>query len=256
MKILGIESSEKRASVALIEDNKTIDEIFSEGKETHSVTLMPMLDLMLKRNNLDIKDIDAYAVSVGPGSYTGLRIAVATVKGLNIVLDKPVMSISTLEAMAYNHKDDDFLLVPMLDARRGNVFSGIFKNFSNTEKETNKENTETKSLEIKNDIWKKDILKEDLYGIDYLLSLVGQLCNQLGKKALFMGSGAIANREIIQSSEIDGKFALDENELIPNASSVALLGLEYYKKNVYISGEELVPNYLRPSQAERNKKNG
>ena len=127
MKILGIESASLTASAAIWEDDMLTAEYTVNHKKTHSQTLLPMIDEIVRRTETDLKTLDAIAVSGGPGSFTGLRIGSATAKGLGQALDKPLIHVPTLDAMAYEHFGTDRLICPMLDARREQVYCGLYE---------------------------------------------------------------------------------------------------------------------------------
>ena len=126
MKILGIDGSGLVASVALVEDDNLIGEYTTGYKKTHSQTLLPMLDELKKMIELDLNSIDAIAVSAGPGSFTGLRIASATAKGLGLSLGCPIISVPTVDAIAFNLWGQAGAICPIMDARRGQVYTGLY----------------------------------------------------------------------------------------------------------------------------------
>ena len=127
MRILGIESSSLVASVAIVEDETTMAEYTVNYKKTHSQTLLPMIDEMVKLLEIDLSTVDAIAVSGGPGSFTGLRIGSATAKGLGLALHKPLIHVPTLDATAYNLYGTEALICPIMDARRNQVYTGIYR---------------------------------------------------------------------------------------------------------------------------------
>ena len=127
MKILGLDSSGIVASVAIVEDDVLIAEYTVNYKKTHSQTLLPMLDEIAKMTELDLNSIDAIVVAAGPGSFTGLRIGSATAKGLGLALKKPLIAIPTVEGLAYNLYDISGLICPIMDARRKQVYTGIYR---------------------------------------------------------------------------------------------------------------------------------
>ena len=127
MKILALDSSGLVASVAVVEDNQLLAEYTVNYKKTHSQTLLPMLDEIAKMIELDLETIDAIAVAAGPGSFTGLRIGSATAKGLGLALKKPLIPVPTVDALAYNLYDSTGVICPMMDARRGQVYTGIYE---------------------------------------------------------------------------------------------------------------------------------
>ena len=127
MKILAIDSSSLTASVAIVEDDITIAEYTVNYKKTHSQTLLPMLDEIVKMTEQDLSTIDAIAVAAGPGSFTGLRIGSATVKGLAQALDRPVISVPTVDGLAGNLYGTDKVVCPIMDARRNQTYTGLYE---------------------------------------------------------------------------------------------------------------------------------
>ena len=127
MKILAIESSSLVASVAVTEDGVTVAEYTVNFKKTHSQTLLPMIDQIAAMTELDMDSVDAIAVSGGPGSFTGLRIGSATAKGLGLALKKPLIHVPTLDAMAWNLYGASGLICPVMDARRNQVYTGLYR---------------------------------------------------------------------------------------------------------------------------------
>ena len=127
MRILGIESSSLVASVAIVEDDITRAEFTADFKKTHSQTLLPRIDDMVKLLGIELSTVDAIAVSGGPGSFTGLRIGSATAKGLGLALDKPLIHVPTLDATAYNLYGAGALICPIMDARRNQVYTGVYR---------------------------------------------------------------------------------------------------------------------------------
>lgn len=127
MKILAIDSSGLVASVAVVEDDCLLAEYTVNYKKTHSQTLLPMLDEIGRMIDLDLATVDAVAVSGGPGSFTGLRIGSATAKGIGLALDRPLVHIPTLEGLAFNLYGTDRLICPIMDARRSQVYTGIYQ---------------------------------------------------------------------------------------------------------------------------------
>ena len=126
MRVLAIDSSGLTATVAIVEDDTTIAEFTINYKKTHSQTLLPMIDEMVKMVEADLNTIDAIAVAGGPGSFTGLRIGSATAKGLGLALGKPLIHIPTADAMAYSIYGCEDIICPIMDARRNQVYTGIY----------------------------------------------------------------------------------------------------------------------------------
>ena len=126
MRILGLDSSGLVAGVAIVEDDRLLAEYTTDYKKTHSQTLLPMLDEIQKMIELDLESIDAIAIASGPGSYTGLRIGSATAKGLGFALNKPLVEVPTLEGLAWNLWGTEKLVCPIMDARRNQVYTGVY----------------------------------------------------------------------------------------------------------------------------------
>ena len=228
MKILGLDSSGIVASVAVVEDDTMIAEYSVNYKKTHSQTLLPMLDEVVKMTELDLNTIDAIAVAGGPGSFTGLRIGSATAKGLGLALEKPLISVPTVEALAFNLYDVQGLICPIMDARRNQVYTGIYR-------------FEEHKLQV----------VEDQMAVP-----VGELLDKLngyGQQVTFLGDGVPVFREIIlEKAECSCSFA-PAHVNRQRAAAVAALGLVYYQEGRYETAREHMPDYLRVSQAERER---
>lgn len=230
MKILAIESSSLVASAAIVEDDILVAEYTVDYKVTHSQTLLPMIDEILRMTQTDKKTLDAIAVSGGPGSYTGLRIGSATAKGLGMALDIPLIHVPTLDAMAYNAYGYAGLICPIMDARRSQVYTGIYQF---------------------NDGGFDILLKNSAITFDELMEKLDEL-NPDKKKVIFIGDGIPVFKE-----RIDEHFGGEGYELAPasinrqRAASVAVLGGIYYAEGKTEPASEHLPDYLRLSQAER-----
>ena len=232
MKILGIESAALVASVAIIDENVTIAEYTTNFKKTHSETLLPMLDEIIKMTGIDCSELSAIAVSGGPGSFTGLRIGAACAKGLGLALDLPLIHVPTLDAMALNIYSSDAIIVPIMDARRNQVYTGIYKNDCNLE-----------------------IIKDSMaVAIDELFEILKDLDNKEKiKKIIFLGDGVPVFREYIDKNlEIAHDFA-SANLNRQRASNIAMLGLKMFKEGKSLLSDDMRPEYLRKSQAERER---
>ena len=127
MRILAIDSSSMVATVAVVTDGVLTAEYTINHKKTHSQTLLPMIDEIKKNIDLDMNTVDAIAIAGGPGSYTGLRIGSATAKGFGLALNIPIINIPTMDALAYNLFSSSFVICPIMDARREQVYTGIYK---------------------------------------------------------------------------------------------------------------------------------
>lgn len=223
MTVLGIDSSATAASAAIIRDGKLVSEIFSDTGLTHSQTLLPMIEKCLQMADFSLKDIDLIAVANGPGSFTGVRIGIATVKGIAFTDNVECVEVSTLESMAYNLPIFDGIICSVMDARCNQVYTAMFEN---------------------TDGCKVNRLTEDsAMSIDEL----GEHIKNLGKSVIFIGDGAeICYNKLC--SEIDSLHITPINIRKQRASSVALCGLN--KKDIK-SAKELAVNYIRLPQAQR-----
>ncbi len=216
------------ASVAIVEEEQTVAEYTVNYKKTHSQTLLPMLDEIVKMTDMDLQTIDAIAVAGGPGSFTGLRIGSATAKGLGLALNKPLIHIPTLEGMAYNLYGSSAVVCPIMDARRKQVYTGIYR-FTEG---------------------KLEVLEEQMaIAVDELI----QKLNEMGEETVFLGDGVPVYADCLREGlSIPFTFA-PANMNRQRASSVGLLGIEYLKQGKTESAREHEPNYLRVSQAERER---
>ena len=229
MKILGIDGSGLVASVAVVEDDNLIGEYTTGYKKTHSQTLLPMLDALGSMIELDLNTIDAIAVAAGPGSFTGLRIASATAKGIGLSIGCPIISVPTVDAIAFNMWGNSGIICPIMDARRGQVYTGLYS-FS-----------EDGSF---------NVLREQC-AVDF--HDIAADINARGEAVTFLGDGVPVFRELIDEI-ITVPFRLAPAHLNrQHASSVATLGSIYYKNGECGTAAEHRPEYLRLSQAERER---
>lgn len=228
MKILGLDSSGIVASVAIVEDDVLIAEYTVNYKKTHSQTLLPMLDEIAKMTELDLNSIDAIAVAAGPGSFTGLRIGSATAKGLGLALKKPLIAIPTVEGLAYNLYDISGLICPIMDARRKQVYTGIYRFTDHQLK-----------------------VVEDQMAVP--METVIEKLNQYGEAVTFLGDGVPVFHELIaEKMTVPYSFA-PAHVNKQRAAAVAALGEIYYRQGKTETAMEYVPDYLRVSQAERER---
>lgn len=228
MKILALDSSGLVASVAIAEDDNLLAEYTVNYKKTHSQTLLPMLDEISTMIELDFGTIDAIAVAAGPGSFTGLRIGAATAKGLGLALNKPLIGIPTVEGLAYNLYDVSGIICPIMDARRKQVYTGIYK-FENHEMIT--------------------VEEQMAIGVEELIEKINtQKCH-----TVFLGDGVSVYKEMIEEKiKVPYTFApLHMNK--QRAGAIAALGMKYFKAGKIESAAEHQPDYLRVSQAERER---
>ena len=228
MKILALDSSGLVASVAVAEDDNLIAEYTVNYKKTHSQTLLPMLDEIAKMTELDLNTIDAIAVAAGPGSFTGLRIGSATAKGLGLALKKPLIPIPTVEGLAYNLYGTKALICPLMDARRNQVYTGIY--------------------EFSGENFKK---VEDQMAVP-IEEIIRKL-NETGREVIFLGDGVSVYKKVIeQQCSIPYSFA-PAHVNKQRAGALAALAQQYFREGKIEDPAEHKSDYLCLSQAERER---
>lgn len=230
MKILSVECSATPCSVTISENGKILASAFTNVKLTHSQTLMPMVEAVLRSSLLSINDIGAFAVSSGPGSFTGVRIGISAVKGMAQAKNLPCVSVSTLESMAQNYSDTECFVCAVMDARCNQVYNALFSN----------ENGFCERL-----------CDDRALAIDDLASEIVELANK-GKKIYIVGDGAEIFYKAVKETE--NVLLADEQRRFQNATGVSAVAELMFKNNDYISAKELQPKYLRLPQAERELK--
>ena len=232
MKVLAIDSSGLVATVAVVEDNELLAEYTTNYKKTHSQTLLPMLEHVREMIDLDLNTVDYLAVAAGPGSFTGLRIGSATVKGLGLALNKPVVEVPTLEGLAYNLCGTNHLVCPLMDARRNQVYTGIYE------------------FEAEEHTWQMKTVKEQC-AVD-VAEIIAE-CNKLGRPVIFLGDGVpVYEAKIAELCQVPYTFA-PAGMNRQRAAAVAALAVKYAGEGKVVSAAEHAPEYLRKSQAERER---
>ncbi len=226
MKILAIDTSSIAATCAIMDDDKLLVEYTLNHKLTHSQKIMPIIKESLDSCGLKAEDIDVFAVAKGPGSFTGLRIGVATVNGLAQATNKKVVGVSTLDALAFNLPYCEGIVVPVMDARRDRVFTGIYK-WINGNLHIIKEQT---VLEVKELI---------------------ELLDERPEKIIFVGDGTLVYKDVFSDALGDKAIFAPKSANMARASSVAELAMAKAKEGKTESFFNLVPDYLRESQAQR-----
>lgn len=224
MNILAIDASGLSGSVAYISDYKLVGEYYICHKLTHSQTIMPMIEHLRSMIGLDLEQVDAVAVTSGPGSFTGIRIGVATAKAMALALGVPIIGIPTLDVMANNMTFTDKLICPIMDARRNQVYTSLYR-------------------------WKENTLQrveEHLaISIDELLEKVA------GEEVIFLGDGVDVMRSKI-TEQMGNKAHFAPSFLhMQRASVLAHLACQAYERGEMENADDFVPMYLRKSQAER-----
>ncbi|MCI8529663.1 MAG: tRNA (adenosine(37)-N6)-threonylcarbamoyltransferase complex dimerization subunit type 1 TsaB [Lachnospiraceae bacterium] len=230
MKILGLDSSGLVASVAVIEDDVLLAESTLDYKKTHSQTLLPMMDELRQRLDLDLNSLDAIAIASGPGSFTGLRIGAATAKGLGLALGKPLVEVPTLEGLAWNLWGSDRVVCPLMDARRNQVYTAAYE-----------------FVPVEESFRLCTILSQMPIDIGEMLEKL----NELGRKVLFLGDGVPVYHSVIKERcKVPCAFAPAGSNR-QRAASIAALGAVYFSLGRTVTAAEHKPEYLRKSQAER-----
>ena len=227
MRILAFETSAKAGSVALLEDGQLLAESYQNTGLTHSQTVMTMARDLLKSCNLTPGDLDAVAVAAGPGSFTGVRIGVAAAKGFAWGGEKPCYGVSTLEAMALQLGIAEGYVLPVMDARRSQVYTATFL----AEKGTLKRLTEDRAIALSQ-------LEEELKELNAPIYLVGD-------------GSLLCHRTLGQS--LPGLVLMPEHRIHQRATGVALAAVRQIQAGDPGDGAALTPNYLRLSQAERER---
>lgn len=223
MKILAIETSCDICSVSLLEDNNLILELKETAVKNHSESLMPLIDKLFKETNTCLNNVDLFSVDNGPGSFTGIRIGLSTVKAFCDVTKKPCIAVSSLEALAYTVDTEDAYICSMIDAKHENVYASIFEK---------KGNTLIKSSDF---MFKK---------IDDLLLDLGSL----KKMIFFAGNCGILYKDVIKSY-LKNDIFFEEDTLV-SSKYVGIAAFKKFKKGEVLSSKELNALYLKKSSAE------
>lgn len=235
MKIFAIESSAKSASVALISDGELLGEFYIHTKLTHSETLMPMAEALFQNTRVPLEQVDAFAVSAGPGSFTGIRIGVAAIKGMAMATSKPCVAVSTLEAIGENYREQEALVCAVMDARCNQVYNALF------------------------DCAKGRVTRlcqDRALSIEELFAELAQTPAYQEKKIVFVGDGAKLCFDRLQG-RLEAQIA-PELLRYQKASNVAFAALRKAENETLLTASELMPVYLRLPQATRelNKRKG
>lgn len=232
MNILAVDTSATSASVCVAQENKIIGEFLINTSLTHSQTLVPMIEQVVDKIGVSLDSIDAIAVNAGPGSFTGVRIGVAAVKGIAFSRNIPCVSVSTLESMAYNMLDSECIVCAVMDARCSQVYNALFQ-ISNGKVERLVEDRALSLADLKLDLQK------------------------YSEKVLLVGDGAEITFNYLENS-LRNVFLASVNNRIQKASSITCVAFEKIRNNETMTASELMPIYLRLPQAQRelNKRLG
>lgn len=239
MRVLAIDSSGLTATVAVVEDDRTIAEYTTNFKKTHSQTLLPMIDEMMRMIEMDVSDVDAIAVAGGPGSFTGLRIGSATAKGLGLALDKSLIHVPTLDAMAYSLYGCEDIICPVMDARRKQVYTGLYS-FARKKPEDD------------------SLYDEPVFQVLRMQMVVPveELIRHLNvyrRRVVFLGDAVpVYTETLAEGMKVPYSFAPSFMNR-QRAAVVGALGIYYYQTGRFETAAEFKPEYLRRSQAERER---
>lgn len=232
MKILGLDSSGLVASIAVSENGQIKAEYTVNNKKTHSTTLLPMLDEISKMLEEDLADVEAIAVSAGPGSFTGLRIGSATAKGLAEAWDKPIVPVPTVDALAMNMWGYSGVVCPLMDARRNQTYTGLYEFHQDG-----------------NDMRMDTLVEQCAVPLEEILDKV----NELGRPVVFLGDGVpVFARQIEETVKVPYTYAPASLNR-QRAASVCVLGEILFGQGKADTAESHEPEYLRMSQAERER---
>ena len=240
MRVLAIDSSGLTATVAVVEETQTVAEYTINYKKTHSQTLLPMIDEVVKMTELDLGTINAIAVAGGPGSFTGLRIGSATAKGLGLALNKPLIHVPTVDGLAYNVFGCEDIICPIMDARRNQVYTGIYT-FSKKAGEKEGRNLVEPVFQV--------IKMQIAVSIEEL----AERLNRYRRPVVFLGDGVPVYENVLaEKLTVPYSFAPAYMNR-QRAAVVGTLAIQYYKSGKFETAEEHRPDYLRVSQAERER---
>lgn len=226
MRVLSITTATNHLSVALTQDQNLIIEKNEEDQRNHSEHLDPMISSLLKEQNLKLADIDRFAVAQGPGSYTGLRIGITTAKMFSSILNKDLVGVSTLAALARGVDNEDKIIVAEIDARNNNFFAGAY-------------------LRDGNGV--KNIVADGHYHIDDLLEAVKDQAIELKQEVVFVGSNIEKYRSIIDE-KLDG---IEYSQINGDVNQIHAQNIGFLAQDaVTVDPDKMVPKYLRRTQAE------
>lgn len=226
MKILAVETSSSVAAVAVMDNGVLLGEYVLNHKMTHSEKLVPLITELMENLQLKPQDIDIYAVSTGPGSFTGLRIGIVTIKAIAYATKKPVVGIPTLDALAFNIPLCEPLIAPIMDARNSQVYSAVYK-------------------------WEKGVLNNVTGYLAVHISELAEILKGKNQRVIFVGDAVPVHRKYLEGELGTNSEFAPAHLLLQRASSVAEAAYFKALKGEMLDCFELVPFYLRKSQAER-----
>lgn len=223
MKVLGIDTSTASGSIGLIHDERVVSEYILNLSVTHSERLLDAIDLVLRKARYVLEDLDGFAISLGPGSFTGVRIGVSTVKGLAFATQKRVAGVSTLDVLASQISPTPYLICPMIDARKGEVYTAFYRYVE------------------------ENLLKRQS---EYRAIAPEDLVKKIEERTIFVGDGVKTYGDDLRKSLPSLAIFPSVPLHIPHGSGVARLGLELLQKGDFLDLATFAPLYVRPSEAE------
>jgi tRNA threonylcarbamoyladenosine biosynthesis protein TsaB len=223
MLILAIDTSSKTASIALLDKDEILSEIFINLGVNHSAVLLPALQDLLRLSQTVTEKIELFACTEGPGSFTGLRIGISTVKGLSLAYGKPIIGVPTLEALAFNCIDSGLMICPMMDAKKNQVYTALYK--------TGRDG-------------KLEKIKEDM------VINIRDFLEHIQEEVVFVGDGAIQYSGIINENLRGKAYYASSCHNSVRAAAVGLLAQLKYDKGGVSNSVTFTPRYFRLSEAE------
>lgn len=216
MRLLSADTSSRRFSIALLDNTRLVDEFIAETPDRHSSALLPEIERLLSKNSFDIEEIDAFCVGLGPGSFTGLRIGLTTIRGLAMALKKPLVGVASIDVIAHNLIGHDGIICPIIDAKQGNVYARLYR--------SGKDAMMAKS--------------------GFLLLTIDSLLKKIRCKTIFLGDGLLAYRAIIEEKKAYPVEFAPETFWYPNAGVLGYLGLKRLKSRGGDNPFKLAPLYI------------
>lgn len=223
MKVLGLETATTAGSIAIVDDNEgLISEVKINIKVAHAERLMNSVDWLFKSSKISINEIDAFAISIGPGSFTGLRIGLSTAKGLSYATNKPIVPVPTLDAFAGTLPFCSHFICPMLDARKNEIYTGLYK-------------------------WEDEMLKKV---IPETAVRPSDFLKEIKEPTVFIGDGVKIYKKLITDTLKSNAIFAPASKMSPSASIVAEIVIEKLKEGIFTDPVSLTPFYIRKSEAE------
>jgi tRNA threonylcarbamoyladenosine biosynthesis protein TsaB len=222
MKILAVDTATKSCSVAIVDKESLLAEMTVVNEQTHTKHLLEMINLVIKHSGLNLSDLNGFAVTRGPGSFTGLRIGISSVKGFAAAQGKPIAGVSSLDALARQVSFSPHLICSLIDARRDEVYSSKYR--------------------YKDGNLKKEGKEQAVSPIDVL--------DEIDEPCIFVGSGAVQYRNVINDKLGEYAYFAQAYENTIRASTIARLGMDRFEIDDTDDVETFVPNYIRKSNAQ------